>query len=212
VAAAAAFSIGDVTKGVVGAATFLLAFAPGFVAMKTYDWFAESEPRKVQDLLYEIVGYSSVNYAIASPVLALGMAWFLRSSEKTQQYELLAAASILCILVLPFALGLAVATLQKRAEKQNSTFIASIKTPWDYAFRNRQKSLVTVLLANGVQVTGVPGTASNYPYEHELFLSQLWRTDAEGNALEPFEESRGMLIFGSEIKSVLFTARPSQGS
>ena len=210
-APAGPFDIGEVTKGAAGAAAFLLAFAPGFVAMKTYDWFVESEPRKVQDLLYEIVGYSSVTYAIASPLIALAMILFLHSSKEAQ-YGIFAAASVVCILALPFGLGFAVAKLQKRAESQNTTFISSIKTPWDYAFRNRRTSLVTVILSNDLQVTGIPGTASNYPYEHELFLSQLWRTDAHGNAVEPLEQSRGMLIFGSEIKSILFKARPAQKS
>jgi len=199
----------DIVKDALGAVAFVCVFAPGFVAMKTYDWRFLANPRKVQDLLYELIGYSAVTYTLASPLLVL-LAWAWPSLDRNWQAIGLAVAMLFVLAALPFGLGFAVAALQKNAEANGNVFISSVKTPWDYAFKNRRKNvLLQVCLRHGNQIiVGEPGSVSDYPFDREVFLQNIWKSDADGNPICELKSSRGMLLFGPDILWVRFVAMP----
>lgn len=198
--------IPDALKAAGSAITFLVMFAPGFVAMKAYDWFSAAEPRQAKDMLYEIIGYSVICYAIAGPFFV--WFWNQRAFANTM---LDAIALWLILLALPFALGALVAFLQKRAISSGRRFVSQVKTAWDWAFLTRSKCLIEVGLPNGTSVIGEPGSVSNYPFEHEIFLRRVWELDSQ-NKLQRKQDTMGMLLLKDSITSVEFFKHPKPGT
>jgi hypothetical protein len=194
-------SLDDVTKGLGAAAAFALAFGPGFVAMKSYDLF-QPEWRKVQDMVYEIVGYSAVSYVIVSPLL-----WYvvLHWEAVKLNWQFFCGASLAVVLVVPSALGCGVALFQKWLRRD---LLSRLMTPWDYAFKNRIWTyIVEAELADGSKIAGLASSVSAYPNQHELFIGQQWAVEGD-KVLGPLPDVRGVLLFNDDIKRVRFLERP----
>ncbi len=198
----------DVLKDVGTALTFLLLFSPGFVAMKAYDFWHSAEPRKASDYVYEIIGYSCVNYAVLTPYLIS----IVRQPKWQENYDLLKYAVPICLIAVPIALGTLVSIIQWGTQKfLNRKFVASTKTAWDWAFQHVGAVGAIVELKDGGTVVGCyeePAAVSNYPYERDIYLKALWELDMAGNFKNAIAGSHGAYIHGDQIKSIKFQELP----
>jgi hypothetical protein len=197
-----------VLDAAVTAVVFLLAFTPGFVAVKAYDVFRTAEPRRTAALIFEVLGFSAITYVVTLPILGpLTRALSRCASDCRSAW----AIAVPVLLVVPLILGFASFLIERWLEHRGYKPVSGIFTAWDWLFRKANPSGVVVTLLDGTVVSGdfsFPAAASNYPYGNDIFVGQLWTRAADGSFLEPVEGSQGKFIFGREIKTVELVELP----
>lgn len=185
---------------------FFFLFSPGFISMKTFDAWFSAEPRKAVEYIYEIFGYSCVNYVLLGPYLI----WVLNQQNWQNNYTLLWISAVFFLLV-PAVLGSLVALLQFLLLKSGRIFVGSTKTAWDWAFKSVGESGVVIEMQDGTEVVGSfanSAAISAYPFDQAIYLDRLWLKDSSGQFERPIVGSKGQYIDGKHIKTVLFYDLP----
>ena len=188
----------------------ILAFAalvlPGLVALRAYEAKRGGEPRKSNEALVDIVGYSLIADVIGEALLAV-------ASIVPQPYRgLVYGLDIMTTFVLvPIALGWGWYALQRYLVRAG--YVADpIEKPWDKTFQRiaeERLDLAAVLtLRDGRRIAGRlanPANVSTYPAAEQLMLGELWRLDQErGVFVERVRGSWGALVDKADCESIEF--------
>jgi len=181
-------------------ALFLLFFIPGFISIKVYDLFIASERRDFSKSLFEVMGYSAINFAALSWLIALIHSDNYYSAHKVIYFLFLLIIIFIAPIIWPF-IFLKLSSWPPISKR----IVHPIRKPWDYVFGKKQSYWVIVHLLNGKKIGGTydkNSFTSSYPADEQIYLEQVWHLDNKGAFLKPVERSSGIIILGKEISSV----------
>lgn len=181
---------------------FLAFFIPGFISIKVYDLLVPSERRDFSKSIFEAVGYSSLNYAFWSWLIFLMHTGDFYSYHKIWYYVFF----FLIIFVSPVIWPVLFFKLSSRSFI-SKYIVHPIKKPWDYVFGKRESYWVIVHLKDGRKIGGRYDTdsfASSYPSDEQIYIEEAWILDDQGSFNKRIEDSKGIIVFGSEILAVEF--------
>jgi hypothetical protein len=179
---------------------FLIFFMPGFISITIYDLLIAGERRDFTKSLFEVMGYSALNFAALSwPIIIINSSNFYINHKFWY---------LICLTLIIFVFPIFWPILYTKLS--NKQFFAKYilqlpPTAWDYVFRQKRGFWIIVHLKNGKKIGGIYGLssyASAYPEEKELYLQEVWKLDKGGNFVEPIDRSKGMIIFKDEILSI----------
>lgn len=181
---------------------FIIFFLPGFISTKVYDLLISTDRRDFSKSLFEVIGFSTINFALLSWLIYLNIikAYWV-------SYPILFILSVI-VIFFAFPTVLPIIYLKTIQTKYFSKFIVNpIQKPWDFIFSKRQAFWVIINLKNGVKIGGVydeNSFSSSYPSKEQIYLEQVWKLDSNGVFLEPIERSKGIIILGDDISSIEF--------
>lgn len=181
---------------------FIAFVVPGFIAIKTYELLAPSRYAESSKQLIDAVSYSCLNYAI--------LLWPIYLVENSSMTEIHPNLYMLfwsfVLFVAPVCWVFAWKFLRQRSFVQN-LIPHPIQKPWDFVFGQRRCYWIIVSLKDGQKVAGKFGPnsfASSAPSEEQLYLEEEWILNEEGGFERQAEQSAGVIILSSEIRSVEF--------
>ena len=180
---------------------FLFYFLPGFVSLKVYDSLVPSERRDFSKSIYEVIVYSTLNYALLYPLVV----WLLArnpSASPVLVWVLIALVLVAFPSLWPF---LWIQVLKSRLFSKY--FVHPTHKPWDFVFGQRKPYWIIVHLKDLRKIAGVYGErsfASSNPAPPQIYLEDVWELDETGHFLRPVDESEGILLLESEILAIEF--------
>jgi hypothetical protein len=181
---------------------FLILFIPGFVSIKVHDLLIPAERRDFSKSIFEVFGYSFLNFAVLSPlIIPIHLGSFYNMHRFLYWFFI-----FVILAVFPVFWPILFIRLPKWR------FFAKYfrdpwPTPWDYIFSKRKALWVIVNLKDGRKIGGEfdrLSSASSYPDKQQIYLEKVWKLDEEGNFIEAIPRSEGIVILGEEISSVEF--------
>ena len=176
---------------------FLIFFVPGFVSLKVWALLAPSERRDFSRSLFEVIGYSALNFAALSWIIILVHSGELRTGAPVWYYVLLVVIMLVAPALWPFLLR---ALSRSRTVKRLR--LDPFLKPWDSVFVERKSYWVILHLTNGKRIGGKFSTrsfASSYPAEEQIYLEELWKLDKQGAFEKAIERSRGIIVSASDL-------------
>lgn len=183
---------------------FLAFFVPGFIAQKVYGLIVPDDARDSTTFIVSAVAYSSLNYAIAAPLL-----WALwAAGQLTDPYAIIPAI-VFTLLILPILLPVGWLWIRRRPWIQART-LSPIKRPWDFVFGRRQEYWVLVTLKDGEKIGGIYGrhsSSADYPRAEQIYLEKVWVLGEDNTFVHEAPQTQGVIIMGDEIAYIeLFTS------
>lgn len=181
---------------------FLIFFIPGFIAIKVYDLLVPTEQRDFSQSIYEIIGYSCLNFAALSWLIILIHLGNFYNEHKIWYSFLLFCIMFIAPVLWPF--GLLKLSSYKIIAKH---IVHPIRKPWDYVFGKKESLWVIVHLKDGIRIGGKFDTnsfASSYPAEEQIYIEEVWEINEKGEFVKPIERSKGIIISEKEISSIEF--------
>lgn len=181
---------------------FIILFIPGFISIKVYDLLMPTARRDFSTSLFEVIGYSCLNFAALFWLIIL-----IHSGnfyEEHEGYYFFLLFVIIFIVPVWWSLLFVKLSLWRRIAKY---IIHPIQKPWDYVFGKKQAFWVIVHLTDGRKIGGKFDTnsfASSYPAEEQIYLEETWKLDEKGRFMKPIERSKGILLLGKEILAIEF--------
>jgi len=179
---------------------FLIFFIPGFISIKVYDLFIPGEKRDFTKSLFEVMGFSAINFAALSWLIILIHSDNFYSGHKLFYFLLLFIILFIVPIIWPLVF-LKLSSWPPIAKK----IIHPISKPWDYVFGKRDRYWVIVHLRNGEKIGGKYDSnsfSSSYPAEEQIYLEEMWHLNENGAFMEPVDRSAGILILGKDICSL----------
>lgn len=181
---------------------FLIFFIPGFISIKIYDLLIPGEKRDFSKSLFEVIGFSAINFAALSWLIIL-----IHSDNFINNYRLWYFVSLLIIIfVIPILWPIALLKILAWSPIAKRVIHPVLK-PWDYVFGKKRVLWTIVHLKDGRRIGGKydkGSFSSSFPAEEQIYLEEVWRLDKNGVFIKRIERSRGIIILGSEISSVEF--------
>jgi len=181
---------------------FIIFFLPGFISTKVYDLLISTDRRDFSKSLFEVIGFSTINFALLSWLIYLNIV-----NTFWTTYPILFILSVIIIFFI-FPSILPIIYLKIIQTKYFSKFIiSSLHKPWDFIFSKRQAFWVIINLKNGIKIGGKydeNSFSSSYPSKEQIYLEEVWKLDSEGVFLGPIERSKGIIILGDDISSIEF--------
>lgn len=178
---------------------FLAFVIPGFISIKTYQLMFPGTQRPTQDQLIDAVAYSSLNYALWSPVLI--------GAVRYQWLQSVWVALPLCLAVL--LVGPVVWVLLWKWMRTGSWFQRTAPhptaLPWDFVFRQRKSYWMKVVLKDGTVVGGLYSSqsfSSSSPSDPQLYLQESWLLNEKGAFIRKKNGTEGVLIVSKEIAHI----------
>jgi hypothetical protein len=188
----------------------ILAFAalvfPGLVALRAYEAKRGGEPRKTNEVLVDILGYSLIADLVGEALLAAANA-----APQPYRTLLYVVDVIVTFAVVPIALGWGWFAVQAHMVRAGYV-IDPVEKPWDKIFERivkEQLNLAAVItLRDGRRVAGrlvEPAYVSTYPASEQIMLGEIWRVDqTTGSFVERMRGSWGMLIDKADCETIEF--------
>ena len=181
---------------------FLIFFIPGFISIKIYDLLIPSEKRDFSKSIFEVIGFSAINFAALS--------WFIiliHSGNFFRDHRIwYFLALLIVIFVIPILWPIVLlkvlfwSPIAKRV-------IHPILKPWDYIFGRRNAYWVIIHLQDGRKIGGKydkNSFASSYPAEEQIYLEEVWELDEKSAFKKRIDRSNGIIILGKDISSIEF--------
>lgn len=179
---------------------FLTYFIPGFISLKVYELLIPSDSKDFSKSLYEVIGYSTLNFAAFFWVVYL-----LPKNFSTNHPTWYVAFQFLVIFITPILWPVLFINLSSH-KWLSKYFRNPAPTPWDFVFMADKAFWVIVHLKDGTKVGGIysnQSAASSYPSTEQVFLEEVWNLDEDGKFLAQAERGCGILIL-SDIKFIEF--------
>jgi len=182
---------------------FLIFFIPGFISVKVYDLLIPKERRDFSSSIYEIVGYSALNFA------ALSWLIFLILTESFYiNHKFYYSLSLFFVMFVAPAMWPFVFLKLSEWDPIAKRIVHPVGKPWDFVFEKRESLWVIIHLKDGKKIGGKffeNSFASSYPFEEQIYLEEIWELDEKGEEfIRPIERSKGMIILGEEISGIEF--------
>jgi hypothetical protein len=179
---------------------FLMFFVPGFVSLKVYDLLIPSSRRDFSKSVFEVVGYSALNFGALSWLIYL-----IHHSNFPATHEYWYLFFLFWILV-----GVPVLWPFLILKAFSLPFVAKhvlhpVSKPWDYVFGRKESYWVIVHLKDGKRIGGRFDTnsfASSDPAKEQLYLEEVWKLNEDDAFIAPVERSGGIIISEDNILAV----------
>lgn len=181
---------------------FLVFFLPGFVSMKVYDLLIPSPRRDFSKSLFEVLGYSALNFGALSWLIYLIHQNHFPTAHRYWYLFLLFWIMVGVPVLWPFVI-LKVFSIPFVAKY----VIHPVSKPWDFVFGKKQSYWVIVHLKDGRRIGGRFDTnsfASSDPAKEQLHLEELWKLDDDGAFTGRVDRTGGIIISEDSILAVEF--------
>jgi Family of unknown function (DUF6338) len=188
----------------------ILAFAalvlPGLVALRAYEAKRGGEPRKTNEALVDILGYSLIVDVIGETLLAAA-----KLVPQPYRGAVYGVDVFMTFVLVPIALGWGWYGLQRYLVRAG--YVSDpIEKPWDKIFGRIAKEQLdmaaVITLRDGRRIAGRladPANVSTYPAAEQLMLGELWHLDQERGAfVERIRGSWGALVDNSDCETIEF--------
>ncbi|MDC6294139.1 DUF6338 family protein [Ralstonia pseudosolanacearum] len=180
----------------------ILFIIPGFIGMKFYGLLVSGDRLDASKALVDALAFSCLNYAVFSWAI-----YWVQISELSASRPILYAAFWATVLFVGPVLCAIVLVTLRRAKFVARWLPHPTGKAWDYIFGTRECFYMIITLKSGKRVGATYGEgsfASNFPYDEQIYVEEVWDVDeAEGFGRRHFN-SRGMLISGASIESIEF--------
>ncbi|MFN3653294.1 MAG: DUF6338 family protein [Armatimonadota bacterium] len=191
------------TLTVEGLQLFLFFVVPGFVTLTVYDVLRPREPRDFSKAVIELICYSMLNLAVASPLLLIS----LRPGFASPGNPYYLALNFAVAFAIPALL--AYSAFRLRMSRLAAKWLGRPLRPiWDEFFHERESCFILFHLKDGRKVAGFYGrgsVATRHPLRPEIYVSQVWRVDQEtGRILGPVAGSIGMMVREADCELIEF--------
>ncbi len=183
-------------------ALFLIFFVPGFISIKVYDLLIAGERRDFSKSLYEVMGYSAINFAAL-----LWLIIWIHSDNFYGAHKALYYLSLLGIIFIAPIIWPIVFLKLSHWSPISKRIIHPVKKPWDYVFGRRECYWVIVHLRDGRKIGGKydkGSFSSSYPAEEQIYLEEVWHLNEKGSFERPIDRSAGIIILEKDISSLEF--------
>lgn len=181
---------------------FLIFFIPGFISLKVYTLLIPSGRKDFSKSLFEIIGYSSLNFAALWWLIIIIHSGIFYNEYKVLYFLALIFIFFIMPVLWPFIL-LKISSWGPIARR----ILNPIPTPWDYVFNKRESYWVIAHLKNGKKIGGIFGKnsfASSYPDEEQIYLEEVWQLNDQNGFEAKIERSNGIIIFRDEVLALEF--------
>ena len=179
---------------------FIAFVVPGFIAIKAYDLLSPSRPVDSSKQIIDAVSYSCINY-----VLLLWPIYLVEASDiGVFQPNLYVLFYMVVLFISPVTLVFGWKYLREMEFIQKFVPHPTQK-PWDFVFAQRGTYWIIVTLKNGEKIAGMYGPnsfASSAPAEEQIYLEEQWVLNDDGGFDRAVEQTSGIIIISSEIRSV----------
>lgn len=175
--------------------------------MHVYRLWMPARPIEWRTTILEAFFYSAVNFAICIPIFA----WFVTGHpEESPVWGIIAGYFV-------FLIGPVLWPSIWVWFVRHTQFMKKLQLPyptaWDAFFDRREPCFLLITLKSGAKIGGYYGLgsyASSFPDVGELYLSAVYKVDAEGKFLEAVPETKGLLIRKDEYTLIEFFNVPQQ--
>lgn len=171
-------------------------------ALKVHDLLAPREQRDFTKSVFDAVAYSALFFVLFFPVTRLILSDHFRDAHVFLWVLLWFLLFLLIPAVSPFLLRIALSS-----KWLTRWFPHPESRAWDYVFRNCEACWITVHLKDLRKIGGWFGCnsfASSHPAEPQIYLEEAWKLDENGDFIEKVNQTKGILIQGSEIMAIQF--------
>jgi hypothetical protein len=181
---------------------FLIFFIPGFISIKIYDLLIPSEKRDFSKSIFEVIGFSAINFAALS--------WFIILIHSGNFYRDHRLWYLLALLIVIFVIPILWPIVLLKVLSWSpiaKRVIHPILKPWDYIFGKRNAYWVIIHLQDGRKIGGKydkNSFASSYPAEEQIYLEEVWELDEKSAFKKRIDRSNGIIILGKDISSIEF--------
>jgi len=180
---------------------FIIIFLPGFLSVKIHRLLIADEKYDFTKNLFEIVGYSLINFVLWSWLIAINKCYHWETSFPVGYYISIFIILIVGPLIWPFLLN---EILEIKSIKRH--VISSSKSAWDFYFTKRIPSWIIVHLKDGRKIGGRFSTesfASPYPCKETIYIQELWKLE-DSKFIEVIPRTNGILIISDDIFAIEF--------
>lgn len=181
---------------------FIAFVVPGFIAIKAYELLLPSRYSESSKQIIDAISYSCLNYAILLwPIYLIE-----KSSIPTSHPSLYVIFWSIVLFVAPVIWVVAWRFIRQWGFVQ-SLIPHPVQKPWDFVFSQRRAYWIIVTLKDGQKIAGKFGPnsfASSAPSEEQIYLEEEWLLNEDGGFDRQAEQSAGIIILSSEIRSVEF--------
>lgn len=186
---------------------FLIFFVPGFISLKIYDLIVPRTERDFSKSIFEVVTYSSFNYA--------GLFWLILIIHSNNFYDEHRLAyyltMTLIVFIFPVLWPILIYMLLSSKTINKLGLYPTIPKPWDYVFGKRESFWIIIHLKDGAKIGGVYNTdsfASSYPKDEQIYIEEIWNIDEEGKFMTRKDHTAGAIISSKDIAVIeLFKSR-----
>lgn len=179
---------------------FIFFFIPGFVALKTYEFFYAVNKKDLGKEILDAVFFSCLNYS----VIGLPLIYIV------DKYELniwgFFITGITSLLIAPCFLAFLWVYTVNQICKKTKLGKSPHKTPLEYfnnEIRTDKHVWVQVELKDDSLINGVFGYMTSYPDEVGIYLQQYWTL--ENDQFSRNDKDLGIVILSNEIKTISFS-------
>lgn len=176
---------------------------PGFWAWKVGQLRLPHGEQKPQDVILEILGYAIGNAMVASLIGLSPTQWTAWPTDVRNILSLAAA-----VFLLPTAIAFVASWIVEWLASVN-VFVSGHPTAWDRLVLSRLRRepfFILATLRDGRKLGGAflnNGYASNYPYDRDLLIDQVWEVDqSTGEFLKLVTGEAGLYVRGEDILTV----------
>jgi Family of unknown function (DUF6338) len=180
---------------------FVIVFLPGFLSVKIHRLLIADEKYDFTKNLFEIIGYSLINFVLFSWLIALNEYNNWGKDFPTAYYISAFIILIAGPLIWPLLLN---KLLESKRIKPH--VISSSKSAWDFIFTKRIAAWVIVHLKDGRKIGGKFSTksfAAPYPCKETIYIEELWSLD-ESKFVSVVPRTNGILIISDDILAIEF--------
>lgn len=181
---------------------FLILFIPGFISIKVWSMAVPSDKQKVTDYIIEAICYSTFNF--------ISLIWLINLSlDKVNQenHPVWCYIGIFFIFVgFPFIWPLLLKGILS-IKRVNKIFKNPTPKAWDAFFSKQLPCFILVHLKEGEMIGGLYNDgsfASAYPNTEDLYISEVWNINEDGQFVEKMEDTLGIWIKCEQISYLEF--------
>lgn len=179
---------------------FIFFFIPGFVALKTYEFFYAVNKKDLGKEILDAVFFSCLNYSVIGFPLI-----YIIDNYKLNVLGFL-VTGIISLLIVPCFLAFLWIYTVNQICKKTKLGKSPHKTPLEYfnnEIRKDRHVWVQVELKDDSLISGVFGYMTSYPDEVGIYLQQYWTL--ENDQFSRNDKDLGIVILSNEIKTISFS-------
>ncbi|MCM7097221.1 DUF6338 family protein [Enterobacter kobei] len=181
---------------------FILFVIPGFISLKIYEILQPSIKRESSKLVIDAIAYSCINYAAWGIPL-----YYMITTEILSLSSLFFYIYLFLLLIIFPIINPIVLNKLRKCRFISDKLPHPTGRPWDYFFSLKQSCWVIVTMKDGSQVAGAyknNAFASSCPEPEQIYLSEHWVLNSDGGFERPRNDTLGIIILSSEIKTLEF--------
>lgn len=188
---------------------FVIFVLPGLVSMQVYRLLMPAKGIRWGTALLEGLFYSSVNYALLSPLV-----WYMHTGDFPDNHpEWYLVFGIIVLLIGPVSWPILLTVFVRKTNLARRLQLP-FPSAWDFYFDQRRPAFVLIHLMSGNLIGGYYGPNSyttSFPNHGNLYLEAVYEVSPDGTFGEPISDTDGIIIASNEYRYIeLFTPPGSE--